>query len=427
MNNNNEIMQINAMENENNKNISLDFTDIGLIQSKKLEKMSNNIEEEEKKPSREKTNTQERSAILDWLEEVPGDNLRLITGTSSIILVTGKPPPYTVAYSSLANYVNKKTGSSWSAKQAGARYKRYLKLYLDTKQRYEVDMEKNVELRFSTFEAKLEAECMFYRRLDKLFGSMKNLKISYSSHALRTSGAKNNSSFNISTENNVNNKSEPLTDISNSFIFNENCDDVAMDNDSKTLFEHFTLLQNSNANIKTNNNNNNNTKIENLSKIFDNYVENSTIENQKLSLSSNKRKLEITDLNNNNDNKNNNFNNNNNKNNNNTNDSFKSKNDSNIENCNKNDSVFNTATTATSSDNGIQFQQLKNIEFEAQVEKIKWEQKNRLEDMHAKANIESMLQKEKIKEERKTAVTLQLIQCGKTPAEINEYLSILNI
>jgi len=78
----------------------------------------------------EKTTHYQRVAILDWLEEAGGDNFRLITGAATKNMksvVAGAKVTKEAGYAALAVYVNQKCASNWTAKQAEARYKAYLK------------------------------------------------------------------------------------------------------------------------------------------------------------------------------------------------------------------------------------------------------------------------------------------------------------
>jgi hypothetical protein len=86
------------------------------------------------------------------------------------------------AYADLAEHVNQKCGAKWDKKQGEARYKAYLKLFKETKRNYlnpcgakycisDEDRAKGI----FTIEKKLEVDCPYYSRMDKLFGERQNI------------------------------------------------------------------------------------------------------------------------------------------------------------------------------------------------------------------------------------------------------------
>lgn len=133
----------------------------------------------------EKTTWSQRSAMLAWLEAPPGSNFQLITGQAQSTMrgvVAGTKLTKEAAYDRLADYVNDACNVSWTAKNAKARFSNYLKIYKETKRRYndptggkftlnETDFAKGIY----SIEDKIESECPAYTRMDKLFGDRQNV------------------------------------------------------------------------------------------------------------------------------------------------------------------------------------------------------------------------------------------------------------
>ena len=88
-----------------------------------------------------KTSYVQTCAILGWLEQEPGNNLRLITGdaTSSLTgVVAGAKLKKKDAYEALALWVNQNCGTNWTTGNAESRWASYIKLYKETNRRREV-------------------------------------------------------------------------------------------------------------------------------------------------------------------------------------------------------------------------------------------------------------------------------------------------
>ena len=128
----------------------------------------------------------QKMAILDWLELPPGDNFRLITGSASANLTTGIQAGAKLtkkyAYDSLAAFVNQRCACNWDSKVAMDRYRAYLKIFNDTKRSYnnvngpkyligEDDLKRGI----TTLPQKLNHDCYGYARLDILFGERQNV------------------------------------------------------------------------------------------------------------------------------------------------------------------------------------------------------------------------------------------------------------
>jgi hypothetical protein len=135
------------------------------------------------------TTWSQRIAILEWLEMPPGDNFRLITGAATTTMrsvVAGVKLTKDTAYAELAEYVNQTRGAKWDKKQAESRFRAYLKLFKETKRKYlnpcgekycisAADEAKGI----FTIEMKLDVDCPYYSRMDKLFGERQNIQPTY--------------------------------------------------------------------------------------------------------------------------------------------------------------------------------------------------------------------------------------------------------
>jgi hypothetical protein len=127
----------------------------------------------------------QKVAIIEWLEMAPGDNFRLITGSATSKLtgvVAGAKVTKQSAYASLADFVNQRCGSNWDAKTCMDRYRAYVKAFTDTRRAYnnvngakyllgEEDLRKGI----TTIQQKLHQDCYGYARLDALFGERQNV------------------------------------------------------------------------------------------------------------------------------------------------------------------------------------------------------------------------------------------------------------
>jgi hypothetical protein len=121
--------------------------------------------------------------IVEWLE-IP-KNFKLITGSATSSLngvVAGAKVKKTYAYDDIADYVNKHCNTKWDRKVSMARFRAYLKKYKETKFKYddasggkyclsESDWKKSI----TTIADKLNDDCPFYERMDRLFGDRQNI------------------------------------------------------------------------------------------------------------------------------------------------------------------------------------------------------------------------------------------------------------
>ena len=131
-----------------------------------------------------KTTWFQREAMLQWLEVET--NFKLMTGEATHgmkLVVAGAKVTKATAYQELAHYVNQKCSTSWDGKTSEARFRAYKRLYLDTKKKYEDPTgpkfclsEADIAKGCNTIEKKLDEECQGYFRMDLLFGQKQNVK-----------------------------------------------------------------------------------------------------------------------------------------------------------------------------------------------------------------------------------------------------------
>ena len=113
------------------------------------------------------------------------NNFCLITGsaTSKLIgVVAGAKVTKLAGYSSLADFVNQRCGCNWDPKTSMNRYKAFVKIFTDTRRAYnnvngakyllgEDDLKKGI----TTIQQKLNSDCYGYNRMDALFGERQNV------------------------------------------------------------------------------------------------------------------------------------------------------------------------------------------------------------------------------------------------------------
>jgi len=131
-----------------------------------------------------KTTWFQREAMLQWLEVEA--NYKLMTGEATHgmkLVVAGAKVTKNSAYQDLAHYVNQKCGTSWDGKTSQSRFRAYKRLYLETKKKYEDPTgpkfclsEAEISKGCNTIEKKLDVECPGYARMDTLFGMKQNVK-----------------------------------------------------------------------------------------------------------------------------------------------------------------------------------------------------------------------------------------------------------
>jgi len=95
----------------------------------------------ERKSGRSKNTTfAQRYAILEWLEMPPGSNFQLITGQSTKgmpFVVAGLKTSKTMGFKMMADFVNQRTASHWTAKDASSRFKSWEKKFKSTSRKYQ--------------------------------------------------------------------------------------------------------------------------------------------------------------------------------------------------------------------------------------------------------------------------------------------------
>jgi len=113
------------------------------------------------------------------------NNFCLITGSATSKLtgvVAGSKVTKLAGYSSLADFVNQRCGSKWDHKTSMNRYKAFVKIFTDTRRAYnnvngakyllgEDDLKKGI----TTIQQKLNSDCYGYNRMDALFGERQNV------------------------------------------------------------------------------------------------------------------------------------------------------------------------------------------------------------------------------------------------------------
>lgn len=130
------------------------------------------------------TKNREKEAMVVWLE-MDVKNFNLITGngiSNYSGMVAGAKLKKTDAYVSLADFVNNNCGTSWTPKNAEARYKAYFKKYQkiarlvssNTGKKFCVSLQDHARGIYS-IELKKEALCSFFTRMDTLFGGRQNV------------------------------------------------------------------------------------------------------------------------------------------------------------------------------------------------------------------------------------------------------------
>jgi hypothetical protein len=137
----------------------------------------------------EATTWQQRHCILEWLEV--RENFQLITGgTPPGPVVAGKKLKKTDAYKALAEYVNLKLGYAgppnfWDGTKSKSKYESLLTKYKTTRAKY-VDrsgakfaLSEEDLFAGKTIDAKLEEECVDFKRWDALFGERQNVNPSF--------------------------------------------------------------------------------------------------------------------------------------------------------------------------------------------------------------------------------------------------------
>ena len=99
------------------------------------------------------------------------------------LVVAGANVTKTAAYQDLVHYVNQNCGTFWDGKTSESRFRAYRRLYVDTKKKYEDPTgpkfclsEADISKGCNTIEKKLDAECPGYTRMDSLFGMKQNVK-----------------------------------------------------------------------------------------------------------------------------------------------------------------------------------------------------------------------------------------------------------
>jgi len=131
-----------------------------------------------------KTTWFQREAMLQWLEVEA--NFKLMTGEATHgmkMVVAGARVTKATAYQELALYVNQKCNTHWDGRASESRFRAYKKLYIDTKKKFEDPSgpkfclsDADIAKGCNTIEKKLEAECPGYARMDILFGNKQNVK-----------------------------------------------------------------------------------------------------------------------------------------------------------------------------------------------------------------------------------------------------------
>ena len=87
-----------------------------------------------------KTTWAQKSAMVEWLEKPPGSNLKLIQGNATSDLkgtLSGAKLTKKDGFKDMADFVNKKCGTKWSASDASVRYKGYFDVYKKTVKKYD--------------------------------------------------------------------------------------------------------------------------------------------------------------------------------------------------------------------------------------------------------------------------------------------------
>ena len=98
-------------------------------------------------------------------------------------VIAGSKLTKTAAYQDLADFVSSRCNIRWEWKTAMSRFRAYIKLYQETKKKFEdnsgekftitdADIKKNI----TSIKEKVEIECEFYHRLDNLFGHRQNIR-----------------------------------------------------------------------------------------------------------------------------------------------------------------------------------------------------------------------------------------------------------
>jgi hypothetical protein len=122
--------------------------------------------------------------MIEWLEVKTNFNLLVGAATTSMKTgtVAGAKLTKKSAYEGLADFVNQKCGLKWDWRNAEARVRGYIKRFRSTKRaqlnpggaKYNIGEEDKKKGIFS-IEAKLNADCPNFARMDVLFGSRQNI------------------------------------------------------------------------------------------------------------------------------------------------------------------------------------------------------------------------------------------------------------
>jgi hypothetical protein len=141
---------------------------------------------ETKKGRSASTTWQQKAAMVNWLEAPGGKNFRWINGSAQSDLssvVAGSKLRKVDAYNDLADFVNQRCGSNWNGQMAEARYCAYIKVYKEIKRKLSDPTgpkytltQQDIKKGNDTVEKKLESDCMYFTRLDNLFGDRQNVR-----------------------------------------------------------------------------------------------------------------------------------------------------------------------------------------------------------------------------------------------------------
>jgi hypothetical protein len=142
----------------------------------------------------ENTTFGQYSAILEWLEMGNGENFRLITGQATKgmnIVIAGTKTKKRDGFANMAQFVNEKCKSNWSADNAESRFKSWFKKYITTKRKFEDNSgakycltDKDIQKGKNSIDVKLNKDCSFHRKQDLIRSYLTQLKMSFLSRSL---------------------------------------------------------------------------------------------------------------------------------------------------------------------------------------------------------------------------------------------------
>ncbi|CAG8684987.1 9000_t:CDS:2, partial [Racocetra persica] len=126
------------------------------------------------------TTKEQRLAMVMFIEN--SDNRDIIDGRVAIgAPVSGKPLTKNAGFAQMTLFVNKRCkNSDWSAKIASGQWATYKKMYMEThrlteKSGWGLTEEDNAK-GINTIDAKLEELCLYYSRIDLIYGKRQNIQ-----------------------------------------------------------------------------------------------------------------------------------------------------------------------------------------------------------------------------------------------------------